>query len=191
MVDSRLTTSEGSPRRDAGVRYFMRGIERMTHAYVEQVSRRRWFAVLFSLACISLVGIPIIQNFREKPDDGFPLSYYPMFSEERHGTTQLSHAIGIRADGTTMSLHYRVVGSGGMNQVRRQIRKIVRSGDADELCRKVAAHVAQSRRTEYGELVEVAIVTDTYDFHEFFGSRRTPRRRLIVARCPVDRSKND
>ena len=160
----------------------------MFYAYSESVSQRRRYAVVFSLAAVTLIGIPVIQNFREKPDDGFPLSYYPMFSKERHGVTELSHPIGIREDGTTIDLHYRTVSRGGMNQVRRQIRKIIRNGDGKELCHDVAEHVAKSRRKEYQDIVAVAIVTDTYDFHEFFSGNRTPRRRKVIARCAVKRN---
>ncbi len=160
----------------------------MFYAYSERVSQRRRYAIVFSLAAVTLIGIPIVQNFREKPDDGFPLSYYPMFSKERHGATELSHPIGIREDGTTIDLHYRTVSRGGMNQVRRQIRKIIRNGDGKELCHDVAEYVAKSRRNEYQDIVSVAIVTDTYDFHEFFGGNRTPRRRKVIARCAVKRN---
>ena len=159
----------------------------MFNAYGERISQRRRYAVVFSVAAVTLIGIPIVQNFREKPDDGFPLSYYPMFSKERHGVTELSHPIGIREDGMTIDLHYRTVASGGMNQVRRQIRKIIRNGDAKELCRDVAENVAKSRRKEYRDIVAVAIVTDTYDFHDFFSGNRTPRRRKVIARCAVER----
>ena len=160
----------------------------MFNAYSERISQRRRYAVVFSLAAVTLIGIPIVQNFREKPDDGFPLSYYPMFSKERNGVTELSHPIGIREDGTTIDLHYRTVSRGGMNQVRRQIRKIIRNGDAKELCHDVAEYVARSKRKEYQDIVAVAIVTDTYDFHEFFSGNRTPRRRKVIARCAVKRS---
>lgn len=159
----------------------------MLHAIDERISVRRRFAVVFSLIVVSLVTLPIIQNFRKHPDDGFPLSYYPMFSKKRSDETQVAHPIGIRADGSTVNLDYRVAGRGGMNQVRRQIRKIIRHGDADELCRNIAKQVARSDRPPYRELQSVAIVTDTYRFSDFFRGDHKPHKRKVEARCVIER----
>ena len=142
-------------------------------------------ATVASIALLVIVLSPIIQNWREDPVDGFPLSYFPMFTTVREGRTTLTHPIGIRADGSQVSLHYKVVGSGGMNQVRRQIRSRVKRGEAEELCRKIAERVARSDRQEHRDLVAVAIVRDRFELDPFFSGDRTPAERDIRARVEI------
>ena len=112
---------------------------------------------------------------------------YPMFSSERDGTTTLSHAIGFRQDGSVLNLHYKLAGRGGMNQVRRQMRALVRDGEAAELCRDVAEKVADSKLNKHSSITEVAIVRDVYQFEEFFSGELAPAKREELARCTVRR----
>ncbi len=144
-------------------------------------------ATVASIALLVIVLSPIIQNWREDPVDGFPLSYFPMFTTVREGRTRLTHPIGIRADGSEVSLHYKVVGSGGMNQVRRQIRSRVKRGEAEELCREIAERVARSDRQEHRDLVAVAVVRDRFELDAFFSGDRTPAERDIRARVEIPR----
>src|SRR5258708_8427302 len=43
-------------------------------------------AAMLSLALIGAVLLPIHENWRTKPHDIFPLSYFPMFSARRNAT---------------------------------------------------------------------------------------------------------
>ena len=128
---------------------------------------------------------PVRENFREQPADDFPLSYFPMFTDVRNGRTTLTHPIGIRADGTTIDLHYKTVASSGMNQVRRQINRRVREEGAEPLCEDVAARVRKSKDLGLQDLVAVAIVEDRYEFHTFFGGDQRPASREVLAQTPI------
>lgn len=157
----------------------------MFHPETSSVSRRRMNAVRMSLLMLALVALPVVQNFREDPDDGFPLSYFPMFTTKREATTEISHPIGFRADGSSVDLHYKLAGGGGMNQIRRQIREIVKDDDADDLCKRVAKNVARSSRRDCSDVIEVAIVSDTYRYDLFFNGQPEPVEREFHARCGV------
>src|SRR5262245_34764942 len=76
-------------------------------------------AVYFSLAMVGAAMWPIQQNWREKPRDNFPLSYYPMFSAKRDKIETFYYVLGRDAEGGRYYLHYRLIGAGGLNSVRR------------------------------------------------------------------------
>ena len=66
----------------------------------------------------------------------------------------MNYLVGLDARGGRRLLPYTLAGTGGLNQVRRQINRAVREGRAEALCRSVASAVAE-RNDEFGE---VAIV---------------------------------
>lgn len=140
------------------------------------------------LSVVTLIAVlsPILQNFADKPIDGFPLSYFPMFTAVREGRTTLTHPVGFYPDGTSVDLNYRVAGSGGMNQVRRQIRERVKNGEASDLCREIAQSVRTRWMDDYPGIVEVAIVRDRFFIEEFFAGNREPYERKVRARVALD-----
>jgi hypothetical protein len=147
---------------------------------------QRWAAVC-SVAAVLLVLSPVAENWheRERPRDSFPLSYYPMFSERRGATERVVYLVGLDANGGRRLLNYKYAGEGGLNQVRRQIRRTVGEGRAKELCRQVAEKVA--RRGD-GRITAVQVVTGEYDLDDYFtGRNRQPLVEEIHARRDVTR----
>lgn len=65
--------------------------------------------------------------------DSFPVSTYPMFSADRSGKVTVPHVLGLTATGQRRPLHYRHYGTGGLNQVRKQIARAIRQGAADDV----------------------------------------------------------
>lgn len=139
--------------------------------------RNRWLAGGFSLGLLGVVLWPITQNWREKPHDDFPLSYYPMFSHRRGKRASVTYLLGLDAEGRRIPIAYSLIGTGGFNQVRRQLCKVVERGGAAALCREVAPQV----RAAHPELVTLRVVTGTYTLDRFFGGDRTPRAEEVHA----------
>ncbi len=139
-------------------------------------------AIFLSLVTMLMVMFPIVQNFRENPDDGFPFSYYPMFTKQRGETTTLVHPIAVDRFGNETNLDYRYVARGGMNQVRRQIRKRARRGEALNLCQKVVRRI---QADGLGDISEVMIVKNEYDMAAFFEGSKKPIRREVLAICSL------
>lgn len=139
--------------------------------------RNRWLAGGFSLGLLGAVLWPITQNWREAPRDDFPLSYYPMFSHRRGKRASVTHLLGLDAVGRRIPISYGLIGFGGFNQVRRQLRKVVERGGAAALCREVAPQV----RAAHPEVVTLRVVTGTYTLDRFFGGDRAPRAEEIHA----------
>src|SRR5262245_51676966 len=121
------------------------------------VGRRKLLTLCFSLAMIGAVLLPIRENFNRRPEDNFPLSYYPMFSTKRTPIETFYYVVGFDADGKRHFIRHTVIGDGGGNQVRRQLRKIVNAGRAPELAQQVAARVAQRTGRRYRDIVSLSV----------------------------------
>src|SRR5262245_18946920 len=90
----------------------------------------KYRAALLSMALIGAVLWPLHENWQSKPKDSFPLSYYPMFSNRRDVVETFYYVLGIDAEGKRYQIPYKMIGEGGSNQVRRQLRKIMNEGRA-------------------------------------------------------------
>jgi hypothetical protein len=157
-----------------------------TSARATRIASRKWTASLLSIAILATVLFPIVQNWQETPQDDFPLSYYPMFSFEKSDRQRVTYLVVYDKASHRFLLPYWYAGTGGMNQVRRQITKIVDRGDASRLCRSVAARVAKSEDLPSG-MKEVEIVTGSFQMTRFFAGDRTPLSESVRAHCSVPR----
>jgi hypothetical protein len=142
---------------------------------------------------IGAVLSPIVQNWREEPEDSFPLSYYPMFTEKREATSRITYIVGTDAEGNRRRIHYKYAGGdaagGGLNQVRRQIGRMIKRGDADKLCKGIARNVARKDSGWLARVVTVEVRTDTYNLTDYFtGKSRIPVKEKIHATCSVKRN---
>ena len=144
---------------------------------------------LFSLLLVALVFSPIVENWRSKPTDGFPLSHFPMFTSKRDETASITHLVGLDADGNRYVIPHRFAGTGGMNQVRKQISKSARDEEAaPKLCQAVAEKVAQRRGARYSKIDKVMVVTGEYNLNEYFAGAKNPVKEKIRVTCDVPRN---
>lgn len=119
-------------------------------------------------------------------EDSFPLSTYPMFSEDRKGRVTVPHIVGITADGSRVLPHYRHFGAGGLNQVRKQVAKALRDGRASAIAQTYADSLARRPRTEAEkDIVEVRVVRSRFLFDDYFAGNTHPKKEVIHARCAV------
>jgi hypothetical protein len=151
------------------------------------LARGKGLAGAASLLMIGAVLWPVTQNWRKEPKDGFPLSYYPMFSTKRSERARVHYLVGFGTRGERQPIPYTYAGTGGLNQVRRQINRVVRGGRADTLCRIVAAKVAQDEEERFAGVVTVQVVTGDYRLTDYFTGNRDPVSECVRASCPVER----
>ncbi|MFN0070899.1 MAG: hypothetical protein ACKVVP_05350 [Chloroflexota bacterium] len=149
--------------------------------------RARYMAIGFSLITVLLVLSPIVQNWQPEPVDNFPLSYYPMFSTERSGLQRLTYLVGLDGQGRRVPIPYTLAGTGGMNQVRRQIDKLVNRNEAAQLCHLVSLRLGQRRTGAMSRIASVKIVTGTYDLAQYFSGNKRPVSERDRATCLVAR----
>lgn len=142
----------------------------------------RIYAYLLSAGMIGATLSPIAQNFSDERHDDFPLSYYPMFTQDRGETARVTYAFGLDDVGNRRVIPYRYIFSGGMNQARKQLRITVRESRSRtrRLCRQIASRIADRR--EYEDLHQVMIATGRYRFDDYF--RRLPA--LVSEEVHVD-----
>src|SRR5215207_9043175 len=145
---------------------------------------RKWIAGAISIVLMVAVMSPVLENWKKDPQDDFPLSYYPMFSFEKSDRQRVTYLVAHDSGGRRFLLPYRFAGQGGMNQVRRQMNKLVDRGQASRLCRNVATRVARSGDLPR-DLVNIQIVTGTFLMTEFFAGNRVPVSERMRSHCPV------
>lgn len=156
-------------------------------ARATRTASSKWAAALLSVVLMTAVLFPVTQNWVDDPRDDFPLSYYPMFSFEKGDRQRVTYLVGFGADGNRVLLPYQYAGTGGMNQVRRQMNKLLERGQALRLCRSVASRVARSGDLPVG-IHTVEIVTGTFFMTQFFGGNKVPVSENVRAQCPVQRA---
>lgn len=153
---------------------------------------RRAAAVL-SIALVAAVLVPLRENWHQHPQDNFPFSYYPMFTQKRGPTYKVIYLVGVDAQGQQRNLTYLLAGVGGFNQVRRQIDKMVRQGKAGTLCRTAAAELGRRsavRQAGQADVRLVKVVSGHFRFEDYFSGNKTPASAEIQASCPVVRGES-
>src|SRR5262245_2700012 len=150
-----------------------------------RMSQHKVFALGVSLVIVGVVLSPIVENWQKRPKDNFPLSYYPMFTENRPEIQSCTYLVGFDAAGNRHLLPYKLARQGGgLNQVRRQLARLVKDGRADEVCRAVAGRVAKSKREP--QIVAVQVVTGSYALNDYFTGKSTaPLREVVHAKCDL------
>jgi UDP-N-acetylmuramoyl-tripeptide--D-alanyl-D-alanine ligase len=132
------------------------------------------YAWVLSMVVLGAALLPVQENRSKYPVDSFPLSYYPMFSHAHPEIQTFTYVLATDDSARRHYVHYRHCGSGGLNQVRKQIAKIARYGekDASELCRAVAGRLAQREPEFFSRLTRVSLVSGEFRPTEYFGAGR-------------------
>lgn len=149
--------------------------------------RGRAIATIVSLVVVAIVYWPVHQNWSDSPVDDFPLSYYPMFTSQRSSKMTIYHAVGRTQDGDTVNLPGKLAGAGGLNTVRKQMRKMCQNGRADELAAKVAERLAGSRLASQHKIMAVEVVKSRYALESCIAESVDPVSREVLATHPVQK----
>ncbi|HMQ48713.1 MAG TPA: hypothetical protein PKA00_15115 [Saprospiraceae bacterium] len=132
------------------------------------MNRQTYFALIFSIGLVLAVSYPVVENWKSAPKDNFPLSYYPMFSQKRAENYTLNYAVGYDTLGHRHIIPYQYAGKGGMNQVRRQINKKCRKGEAQKLAQKIAKAIKKSENRTLKQLECIEIIRGQYNLDDYF-----------------------
>ncbi len=153
-----------------------------------------------AFAAVLLSPVRHYFNGRDKlEEDSFPLSTYPMFSADRKDRTRIPHVAGFTADGRRISPYYGHFGAGGLNQVRKQVTRMVRQGRAVEVAQVYADSLARQqarpaptgqgpgalRRRREQDIVRVEVVRSRYFFDTYYAGNTTPQTEAVLARAQV------
>ena len=130
-------------------------------------ARERKWVRLFAMTVLGAMLVPVRQNWRpvERRTDGFPLSYYPMFSKRRRQYANVVYAVGITADGARRRLRHTLLGTGGLNQVRHQIYRVALTEErADDYVTALVPRLLVNPSCD--DLVRVEIIRGEFDLDE-------------------------
>lgn len=138
------------------------------------------WAVLVSAVVVVLVALPGVRTLaEERPADGFPLSTYPMFSDDPGRVVTLPTVVAVAPGGEVTRLSPRTIaGTDQVIQASAAVRDALRRGPAAtrELCAEVAGRVETPGR--------VAVVQERHDAIGWSSdSSSPPLRRRVVASC--------
>lgn len=134
------------------------------------------------------VGTPREVKRKKVEHDSFPISTYPMFSADRKGRVTVPHVVGITSEWERIPLHYRHYGTGGLNQVRKQIARGIRRGEAATIAQRYADSLATAPRRNERDVVRVLVVRSRFAFDDYFSTTEPnsrPFRETIHAQCEV------
>lgn len=107
-----------------------------------------------------------------------------MFSQERKGKAEMTYLVGVDGVGKRRYLPYTLAGTGGMNQVRKLIRKRAKKNPTS-LCQSVAKAVARSKSLA-GRVRMVKVVESEFVFDRFFAGDQTPKNTTVLCSCAVN-----
>ena len=125
-------------------------------------------ALVFSIAITVVVLSPVAENWAKNPKDSFPLSYYPMFAKKRSENYGLYYVVGQDTLGQRTRIPYKLAGTGGFNQVRRQINKARKTEGGVPFLQKVASNLAKKEKDLYGKLMTLELVKGYYPLEGYF-----------------------
>jgi len=139
-------------------------------------------AAIFSIVIGILVLSPLYQNWEAKPKDSFPLSYYPMFSKKRGETYGLYYLVGYDSDRTRIAISYKLVGTGGFNQVRRQMKNARKHENGIPFIKRALVRIKKRDRKLYDQLSHVELVKGYYHLEDYILKTNTlPLRERKIA----------
>lgn len=134
-----------------------------------------------------LAGVALLvlwPTLRSEPEDGFPLSSYPMFSYDRDRIAAIGTAVGIDAGGDVHRLGTHVVGGGDETMLAVSAARRAIAGGADaaaRYCDEVASRVRN------GSIVAVEVRTEVRDAVDDVAAEGEPLEVDVHARCEVPR----
>lgn len=148
------------------------------------------FGLIFSALMLFLVWMPIQENWQTPPVDSFPLSYYPMFSFERKEFAHVTHPNGFTKDQERITIPLEYLGVGGMNTIRKQLRKIIHFDEArrKEYCLNILQQVIESNDPQLQQIVEIRLITGLYFIADYYEGKKLPRSESLHMSCHRDES---
>lgn len=149
------------------------------------MSEGRVGAAVFGATMIVAVAAPVLHNVRRaRARDSFPLSHYPMFSAARGDCVDVTQLFGATTSGRVL-LPCRLLGPGGMNQHRKQLRRAATRQRPERVTERVARRI--STNDAWAHVQTVQLVTCRYRLDHWFDGCPTPVAETVHAATVVAR----
>jgi hypothetical protein len=136
---------------------------------------RRWAVLAASAVAAVATALPGITD-----RDSFPLSSYPMFSENRGRVADIDTAVGRDDADEVVRLSPQVIAGGAeVILAAETVSKSIRRGDTDDLCHEIAA------RANPDDVRRIEVVTERHDVIAWFAGNEESLDRRVHATCEV------
>src|SRR5688572_30233846 len=131
-----------------------------------------WWRRVITLVVLAAVISPAVRN-----RDSIPLSTYPMYATARDDVVVLSTAVGVDDRGARRRLSLDTIARSRDPLITESlVRTAIRTGDADALCREIAARVGD-------EVLLVEVVEERHDLERYAAGDRSLLGRRTHATC--------
>lgn len=110
-----------------------------------------------------------------------------MFSFQKRVEASVTHLVGYDSKGTRIPIPGTYGGSGGLNQVRKQIRKSVASGRGRWICEFAAHKLAYRNDPRFAAVERVELITSTHRLNDYFKGDKKPLRQRVHGWAFVER----
>jgi hypothetical protein len=147
------------------------------------------WATLLSVIVLAIMLSSVVQNWRERPLDSFPNSYFPMFSAARSDLHAEHYVTGWDAAGNRWAIHFSNIAPGGnLVRIRREtVATMVRRGQAAQLCRDVSRRIVDRNPRALRSVTSLDVVTGTFSLSEYLRGNKAPVAEKVHATCRIDR----
>jgi len=145
----------------------------------------RLHAYGLSLSLLAAVAYPA---FLEPYEDGYPLSTYPMFSNPRPRTVQVTRAIAL-GDGVAVAVPPAYVANSEAMQALQTLKKSVADGHRAQLrlCEHIVSRIQAAHDADFAGADRVELQTVTLDSIAYLGGQLEPLSSRTHVRCALER----
>ena len=153
------------------------------------MNREKIIIAFISIFCMLVIASPILENWKDEPKDDFPLSYYPLFIQNRGEETIVAYLYGGDKDKNyyTIPNNYVIPGS-AFNSARMQIARIIINNQSLELCEFTAKVLRIIEEEPFNKITHLGVVSSRVNITEFMnsgGNNFRPKEFLVHAKCRV------
>jgi hypothetical protein len=143
----------------------------------------RWRALVISAVVIACVASPVVPLLLrgERAPDSFPLSTYPMFTDDPGRVVEVPTVVAVHVDGRIDRLPPEVIAdTDQVIQAYVAVQNAIHGepGAAADLCTRAAA-----RLSDPGSVVEVLVAEERYDSVRWAAGHHDPIMRRVYAEC--------
>jgi hypothetical protein len=166
-----------------------RYVDRATSRLRLRAHAGKIWATVLSVAVLAIMLSSVVQNWRPRPRDSFPNSYFPMFIDGRRDLQIEHYLIGWDAPRNRQAIHFNNIAPGGsIVRIRREtVGAMIRRGQAAQLCRDVSRRIAERNPRALRSLVRLEVVTGTFSLSEYLRGNKAPISEQVLATCRIER----
>lgn len=146
-------------------------------------------ALVTTAFCVATLS-PLVRDDEGRRRDGFPLSWYPMFSKPRPELETVNWVRAQEGTGRNRPVSVNYWTRGGLTEGRAQLEGAIKAGpeSSARFCERLAATFAKRTRGWESRVTELQLTRSTWALESYFGANDpNPRKERVLLTCAVNR----